>query len=207
VSLEFNLVLIVAVTLMLLRNNIFGYVVDIVAGVLLVYATLVRKQILYEGREAGKICAASEETVYNFFVYSLVSWVASAIIEFKSCRFLICKIRLGGYNVQTLNKRQFCALILSLFVSANACWVMLQYSSAVHKSFEGLTNDRWLLLYYLMAAAAKNFRVFLQGMSYSHNNHITLSITIISCTYIHSCVTLKHHFILCCRFSVHQLGS
>ena len=161
-----------AVTLMLLRNNIFGYLVDIVAGGLLIYATEVRRQIIHEGKEAGNFCAPNEETVYTFFVYSLVSWVASAIIEFKSCRFLIFKIRLRGYDIQALNKRQFCALMLSLFVSANACWVMLQYSIAVHKSFKELTNDRWLLLYYLMAAAAKNSRVFLQGMSYSDNKYI-----------------------------------
>ena len=160
-------------TLMLRRTTmIIGYLVDVVACVLLLYRTLVRKHILYESWWTSNFCAASEETVYNFFVYSLVSWVASAIIEFKSCRFLICMIRLRGYDVQTLNKRQFCALMLSLFVSANACWVMLQYSSAVHKSFEGLTNDRWLLLYYLMAAAAKNGRVFLQGMSYSNKNRM-----------------------------------
>ena len=69
-----------------------------------------------------------------------------------------------GYDARALNKRQICFLTLSLLVSANACWVMLQYSSAVHKSFKGLTNDQSLLLYYLMAAAAKNSRVFLQGM-------------------------------------------
>jgi len=167
VSPEFNLVLVAAMTLMIRRTTvIIGYLVDIVACVLLLYGTLVRKQILYESRWTSNFCAASEETVYNFFVYSLVSWVASAIIEFKSCKFLICKIQLGGYDVvQTLNKKQLFGLSLSLIVSVlNACWVMLQYSSAVHRSFERWTDDSWLLLYYLMAAIAKNSRVFLQGM-------------------------------------------
>ena len=137
----------------------------------LIHATFARKQILSENKWTSDICSAinaNEETVYNFFVYSLVSWVASAIIELKSCKFLICKIRLSHYDVRTLNKRQLSCLLLSLLTSANACWVMLHFSSAVHKSFEGLTGDPWLLMYYLMAAGAKNVRVFLQGMSCSH---------------------------------------
>ena len=137
-----------------------------------------RKQILYDNS-----CPASEETVYNLYVYSLVSWIASAIIELKSCRFLMCKIRLGGYDVRKFNKRQICSLTLSLLVSANSCWVMLQYSSAVHKSFKGLTNDQSLLLYYLMAATAQNSRVFLEGMSYSRNDHVAF-------------MTLSHYSIL-----------
>ena len=163
--------LVAAMTLMLRRTTmIIGYLVDVVACVLLLYGTLVRKQILYESRWTNNFCATSEETVYNFFVYSLVSWVASAIIEFKSCKFLIRKIQLGGYDVQTLNMKQLLGLTLSLIVSINACWVMLQYSSAVHRSFERWTDDPWLLLYYLMAASAKNSRVFLQGMSCSSIN-------------------------------------
>ena len=163
--------LVAAVSLTLLRNPFIGCLVDLVASGLLLYATFARKQILSENNWTSDICSAitaNEETVYNFFVYSLVSWVASAIIELKSCKFLICKIQLSHYDVRTLNKRQLSFLLLSLIASANACWVMLHYSSAVHKSFERLTGDPWLLMYYLMAAGAKNVRVFLQGKSCSH---------------------------------------
>ena len=155
-------------SLTILRSPFIGCLVDLVASGFLIYATFARKQILSENNWTSDICSAvnaNEETVYNFFVYSLVSWVASAIIELKSCKFLICKIRLSHYDVRTLNKRQLSFLLLSLIASANACWVMLQFSSAVHKSFERLTGDPWLLMYYLMAAGANNVRVFLQGIA------------------------------------------
>ena len=158
-------------SLTIFRNASIGCLVDLVASAFLIHATFARKQILHENDWASDTCSAknaNEETVYNFFVYSLVSWVASAIIELKSCKFLICKIRLSHYDVRTLNKRQLFFLLLSLIASANACWVMLHFSSTVHKSFERLTGDPWLLMYYLMAAGVKNVRVFLQGMSCSH---------------------------------------
>ena len=104
----------------------------------------------------------------------VVSWVASIIIEFKLCKILVsfCKYgsQLSRYDVWTLPKAkvQLVIFVVSAIVTLNACWMMLQFSNAVYKSFEMLTSDPWLLMYYLMAAAAKNCRVFLQGMSCSY---------------------------------------
>lgn len=168
VSPEFNLVLVAAFTLAVRRNTFISCLVDIVAGGFLLYATSVRNQIFHKNK-----WIRDETAVYHFLVYCLVSWVASIIIEFKSCKILVsfCKYgsQLSRYDVWRLPKVHLVIFVLSAIVTLNACWMMLQFSNAVYKSFETLTSDPWLLMYYLMAAAAKNCRVFLQGMSRSHS--------------------------------------
>ena len=164
VSPEFNLVLVAAFTLAVRRNTFISCLVDIVAGGFLLYATSVRNQIFHKNK-----WISDETAVYHFLVYCLVSWVASIIIEFKSCKILISfGSQLSCYDVWRLPKVQLVIFVLSAIVTLNDCWMMLQFSNTVYKSFEMLSSDPWLLMYYLMAAVAKNCRVFLQGMSCSH---------------------------------------
>ena len=179
VSPEFNLVLVATFTLAIRRNTFISCLVDIVAGGFLLYATSVRNQIFHKNK-----WISDETAVYHFLVYCLVSWVASIIIEFKSCKILVsfCKYgsQLSRYDVWTLPKAkvQLVIFLVSAIVTLNACWMMLQFSNAVYKSFEMLTSDPWLLMYYLMAAAAKNCQVFLQGMSCSYGIEHKTQVTV-----------------------------
>lgn len=167
VSLEFNLVLVAAFTLAI-RNTFISCLVDMVAGIFLLYATLVRNQILHENKWISDICSAinaDETAVYHFLVHCLVSWVASVIIEFKSCKILSQLSCYGAWRLPKA-KGQLVIFVLSAIVTLNGCWMMLHFTSAVYMSFEKLTSDPWLLMYYLLAAAAKNCGVLLQGMSH-----------------------------------------
>ena len=91
------------------------------------------------------ICSATnadERAVYQFLVHCLVSWVASVIIEFKSCKILS---QLSRYDAWRLPKAKgqlgffLCCQLLSLTVVAG--WSMLHFSSAVYMSFEKLFSD------------------------------------------------------------------
>ena len=176
VSPEFNLVLVATFTLAIRRNTFISCLVDIVAGGFLLYATSARNQIFHKNK-----WISDETAVYHFLV---LSWVASIIIEFKSCKILVsfCKYgsQLSRYDVWTLPKAkvQLVIFVVSAIVTLNACWMMLQFSNTVYKSFEMLSSDPWLLMYYLMAAAAKNCRVFLQGMSCSYDIEHKTQVTV-----------------------------
>ena len=181
VSPEFNIVFIIALAILLLstKKRYLGYLVDVFAAIYLLYGTYSRKEILREtgwGSDASVAKSpADQRTVYDFLVLSLVSWVASVMLEYRSVEFLL-KTGLKRYCVNDLRKKDVGALLLSLVTSANACYVMLSFSSDVHRSFENLTDDPWILFYFSLAALAKNLRVFFQGilLLHSHNLYRTM---------------------------------
>ena len=72
------------------------------------------------------ICSATnadERAVYQFLVHCLVSWVASVIIEFKSCKILS---QLSRYDAWRLPKAkgQLVIFVLSAIVTLNGCWMV-----------------------------------------------------------------------------------
>lgn len=147
------------------RLPTLNIIIDLGASAWLLYGTLLRKNILGQTDWVENDCAgiyADESTVYRFLSISLVCWAASSILEFRSVIFL-GRLRLGSYSIKDMSWKNCCRLLLGLFGSANSCWVMLNYSSSVHKSFDTITKDKWVLVYYLSAALAKNVRVLQQG--------------------------------------------
>ena len=143
-----------------------GLLIDAIAALWLVYGTIQRKHILQYAEWTHDACAAlnaDKQTVEQFLYLSMVSWIASIVFEFKSCKFL-WKISLASYRLHGLKGKDIVALLISLLGSANACWVMLNFSSNVHRSFENITQDSVLLVYFCLAAFFKNARIFQQGI-------------------------------------------
>ena len=164
IRLEFNLVLVVLVAVHVTSCKFLnlGWLINLIAGVLLCYGTYSRKRILSSSDwslNAISAVNADGQAVENYLVLSLLTWIASTLFEIKSFTFLF-KIGLGSYKMWKLSKKDFVFLLLSVLASANASWVMLQFTSEVHQSFECITRDELLLIYFFMAALAKNIRVF-----------------------------------------------
>lgn len=171
IRLEFNLVLIVliAINATSCKFMILGWLIDVIAGFLLYYGTYSRKKVLNSVDWAQSVDAAVNadgQVVEYYLVLSVLTWFASTLFEAKSCLFLL-KIELGSYKVRNLSKKNFVFLLLSVLATGNACWLMLLFTGEVHQSFECVTQDKLLLIYFWMAALAKNFRVFLQGLVFS----------------------------------------
>ena len=144
---------------------IINILIDLVASVGLLYGTHCRKELLRGADLVSNPSAgmqADENKVYLFLSMSITCWMASSVLEIRSVRFLH-KISLGSYNVCDMPWAGRARLIVGLLASANSCWVMLNYSSKVHKSFDGISRDNWILVYFCCAAFAKNIRVFFQG--------------------------------------------
>ena len=162
------LIVLVAINAASCKFRILGWLIDVVAGVLLYYGTYSRKKLLNSVDWTQNVDAAMNadgQVVESYLVLSMATWIASTLFEVKSCLFLL-KIDLGSYRIWSLSKKSFFFLVLSVVATGNACWMMLLFTSEVHQSFECITQDKLLLTYFCMAALAKNGRVFLQGKTF-----------------------------------------
>ena len=164
----FHTIVVIAVYLCM-KNKVLSrltWLTDIIASGLLVIGTYERVSIL-DGKGWSHDCEAAlssdSNVVSEYFVFSLASWLALAILETKSCMY-VSNAYFGKIDLE--KKRTFLQWIkffLYFLIPANSVLVMLHFCTDVHQTFEHLTKDTWLILYYLVAAVVKTLSVLLQG--------------------------------------------
>ena len=140
-----------------------AWLVDIVAAGSLLYGTYTRTRIL-EGRNwANRETAITSDyrAVTNYFVLSVTSWIALFILEGKTCIQMFGTV-FGKFRYP-VNVPQVVKFFVCFLLASNSVLVILHFCTDVHQTFEHLTSETPLILYYWIAAFTKVTSVFIQG--------------------------------------------
>ena len=147
-------------------------VVDLLAGLCLLYGTFQRKEILKTLCLTGT--TTTDGIVYQFLVMSLLSWLAAVLLETEIIRLLWKVLSCRDYQWQGLSFWKWVLLTGLALASINACIVMFNLSRNVYGSVVNVTNDPNVLMYFAMAAVVKNLRVLVQGKKWCMFNNLFL---------------------------------
>lgn len=181
VSPQFHLIIFIVArlcssTLTWIRTSTLTWIIDIFASVFLFFGTYERKKIL-EVQSWTHDCHAAQtsdyEPVSNYFVFSLVSWLAIVILETNSCIYVLN----AAFGRIRMNRTigQWLKVCGSFVFAANSVIVMLHFCTDVHQTFDCLTKDVGLVLYFWVAAFIKTSSIFLQGeMLCNTNEYLSL---------------------------------
>ncbi len=166
IPIPFHLVLTIVLYL-ILKNRVLhkiAWLVDLVAAFSLLYGTYYRTQAL-EGRNVAlceKASASDNVWISKYLVLSVVSWISLFVLEAKTCLQLVGTV-LGKFYCPVRSKSQILKFCGCFLLASNSVVVMLHFCTDVHQTFEYLTNETTLILYYWIAAIAKILSVFMQG--------------------------------------------
>ncbi len=143
-----------------------AWLVDIVAAGSLLYGTYMRTRILDGRNWANRETAITSDyrTVTNYFVISVASWIALFILEGKTCIQMFGTV-FGKFSCPVKNKQlpQVVKFFVCFLLASNSVLVILHFCTDVHQTFEHLTSETPLILYYWIAAFTKVASVFIQG--------------------------------------------
>ena len=163
----FHSILILTVYLCMQTKIVGGltWLIDIFAAIFLLVGTYLRTLIL-DGKTWSHDCEAAQSSDYKvvskYFIFSLMSWLALVVLETKSCVY-ISKAYFGKIDLKKRTPLQWVKFFCYFLIAANSVLVMLHFCTDVHQTFEHLTNETWLILYYWVAAVVKTLSVLLQG--------------------------------------------
>ena len=150
-----------AITRRTQRLKTVQWFIDIMAASYIIYTTAYRRSKLRENSDWTP--HGNRYDIDDFLIYNLAAWVASAILEFRTCIDFICLIK-QEWNINCLTKISQVLLStgLLLFNGISSC-IMLWYSYSVLMSFKEYTRESNVYFYFVAAAAAKNLRIIFQG--------------------------------------------
>lgn len=179
--LEFNLVAVIMVTAIMKKTSrlaIIHWFIDVTAASFIIYSTCYKRFKMLQN--PNLITHGNWNDINDFLIHSLAAWIASAILEFRTC------IDLGLIFLQQWPKspsttRSQGLYLGMLVLTCVSSYLMCQYSHSVLASFERFTQESNVYLYFYAAAAAKNLRIVLQGenlscIKYAHIHWMTVLI-------------------------------
>lgn len=146
----------------------YSYLVDLVSATFLLLGTHCRADILNQNQKTN-----SAEAIAEYFVFSLVSWVAAVILEAQTCILIFDKAKqvTRPFRLEESVWYWLKAITMELF-ALNSIAVVSFFSKDVSHSVLRLTSDHapWLIDYHRAAALFKILSAAFQG-----RYHFTIS--------------------------------
>ena len=155
---------------------IFSWSADMFACGLLLFGTFVRMSIL-DGKTWSHDChnalSSEYEVVAKYLISSVASWVSIIILDGKSCVYILSQ---SSWKIEL--PKTFSEAIKFVFfwgLGVNSVLLLIHFCSDVHKTFEYLTDEGLLILYFHIAATLKVASVLTQR-KYSRTSVIRTSL-------------------------------
>ena len=157
VSVPFNLVVLIALRLTLVRSRLFGCLICCLAIAIHVCSTINQRSVLANAtwRDAPATEVVTQSDVYDYLVFGLVRWVASAMCDVFVCKSIVRILSLRAV-VATICKKWLVVLPICVAVFLRG-WTDFT-------TLRPITNDWGIYFYFTSAQVMDGARAAFQGV-------------------------------------------
>ena len=155
------------------RSRLPAVIVDVLSSLLLLYSTYNRTLIIRNtdlSQWVSGLCAeGAGALIYNYLVISMVSWIASSVLEFSSSlnlgKVYETKQRRLTSRFSSLNTGRFIVLMAATFCAIISLALTLVLWGFVQRSLGGLAEDATVLVFLTIAALLRLTRQLMEGVT------------------------------------------